>query len=91
MSLSFKKIAGDKLQPSDFTFSKKNLKIANSIMKRYPKNYPERSLMPLLTLAQKQNQGWIPKKAIEYIANFLKVSVDNPETVITSPTTKSCG
>ena len=74
MSLSFKKIASDKLQPSDFTFSKKNLKIANSIMKRYPKNYPESSLMPLLTLAQKQNQGWIPKKAIEYIANFLKVS-----------------
>ena len=43
-------------------------------MKRYPKNYPESSLMPLLTLAQKQNEGWIPKKAIEYIANFLKVS-----------------
>ena len=30
--------------------------------------------MPLLTLAQKQSQGWLPKKAIEYIASFLKVS-----------------
>ena len=29
--------------------------------------------MPLLMLAQAQNNGWVPKKAIEYIANFLKV------------------
>ena len=30
--------------------------------------------MPLLDLAQKQNNGWIPKKAIEFISHLLKVS-----------------
>ena len=39
----------------------------------YPKNYPESSIMPLLSLAQNQNNGWLPKKAIEYVANFLNI------------------
>ena len=30
--------------------------------------------MPLLTLAQEQFNGWLPKKAIEYVASFLNVS-----------------
>ena len=29
--------------------------------------------MPLLMIAQEQNNGWVPKKAIEYVAKFLKV------------------
>ena len=43
-------------------------------MKIYPKNYPESSIMPLLDLAQKQNNGWIPKKAIEFISDLLRIS-----------------
>ena len=29
--------------------------------------------MPLLSLAQNQNNGWLPKKAIEYISDFLEI------------------
>ena len=54
MSLSFKKIADEKLQPSSFEFSVSNKKKANDIIKTYPKNYKESSIMPLLTLAQNQ-------------------------------------
>ena len=30
--------------------------------------------MPLLSMAQSQNKGWVPKKAIEYISDFIGVS-----------------
>ena len=29
--------------------------------------------MPLLSIAQSQNNGWLPKKAIEYVSNFIEV------------------
>ena len=29
--------------------------------------------MPLLTIAQNQNNGWLPKKAIEYVSNLINV------------------
>jgi len=29
--------------------------------------------MPLLSMAQSQNDGWLPKKAIEYVSKFLNV------------------
>ncbi len=74
MSANFKKIAGENLQPKEFSFSKENQIIVTQILKKYPKNYLESSIMPLLDLAQKQNNGWIPKKAIEFISHLLKVS-----------------
>jgi len=74
MEKSFKKIASELLQPKKFVFDKDNLTKANKIVKMYPKNYKESSIMPLLTLAQEQNNGWVPKKAIEYISKFLNVS-----------------
>ena len=70
---SFRKIADESIQPQEFKFSKLNLDKAINIKKNYPANYPESSIMPLLMLAQAQNNGWVPKKAIEYISNFLKV------------------
>ena len=70
---SFRKIADESIQPQEFKFTKLNLDKAMNIKKNYPSNYPESSIMPLLMLAQAQNNGWVPKKAIEYIANFLKV------------------
>ena len=74
MEKSFKKIAEELIQPKKFAFDKDNLSKANKIVQMYPKNFKESSIMPLLTLAQEQNNGWIPKKAIEYISKFLKVS-----------------
>ena len=71
MSNNFKKIAGKSLQPKEFSFTKENQKIVSKILKAYPKNYPESSIMPLLDLVQEQNNGWIPKKAIEFIEKSL--------------------
>ena len=73
MENNFKKFANEDVQPKDFTFNAVNLSKAKEILKIYPKNYKESSIMPLLSIAQYQNDGWLPKKAIEYISKFLNV------------------
>ena len=69
--MSLKKIS--KEQPSDFEFSKKNLEEARKIIKNYPEGKQQSAVMPLLYLAQKQNDNWIPLVAMKYIAKFLKM------------------
>ena len=73
MENNFKKFANEDVQPKDFTFNAVNLSKAKEILKIYPKNYKESSIMPLLSIAQYQNDGWLPKKAIEYVSKFLSV------------------
>ena len=57
MENNFKKFAEDNLQPKNFTFNQTNLGKAREIIKMYPKNYKESSIMPLLSIAQNQNHG----------------------------------
>ena len=73
MENNFKKFANEDVQPKEFTFNAGNLSKAKEILKIYPKNYKESSIMPLLSIAQYQNDGWLPKKAIEYVSKFLNV------------------
>ncbi len=69
----FKIIAEDTIQPKKFKFTTDNLNKAENILKMYPTEYKESSIMPLLSIAQNQNNGWLPKKAIEYVSNFVDV------------------
>ena len=69
--MSIKKIS--KEQPSEFEFSKKNLEEAQTIIKKYPEGKQQSAVMPLLYLAQKQNDNWIPLVAMKYIAKFLNM------------------
>ncbi len=69
--MSIKKIS--KEQPSDFEFNKKNLDEAKKITKKYPEGKQQSAVMPLLYLAQKQNDNWIPLVAMKYIAKFLNM------------------
>ena len=69
--MSIKKIS--KEQPSSFEFNKKNLDKAKKIIKNYPDEKQQSAVMPLLYLAQKQNDNWIPLVAMKYIAKFLKM------------------
>ena len=69
--MSIKKISKD--QPSNFEFNKKNLEEANKIIKNYPEGKLQSAVMPLLYLAQRQNDNWIPLIAMKYIAKFLKM------------------
>ena len=69
--MSLKKVHND--QPKEFRFSDENLKKSEEILKRYPKKNKKSAVMPLLYLAQKQNENWIPLAAMKYIANYLSM------------------
>ncbi len=70
---NFKLMACESLQPKEFKFNSENLCKARNIIKMYPSNFIESAIMPLLSITQVQNHGWIPKKGIEYVSKFLKV------------------
>ena len=67
--MSVKKVHDD--QPKEFKFSNENIKKAEEILKKYPDKNKKSAVMPLLYLAQKQNENWIPLAAVKYIANYL--------------------
>ena len=58
-------------QPESFVFSAENEALIKKIIAKYPKGKQASAVMPLLDLAQKQNDNWIPMKAIEKIAELL--------------------
>lgn len=61
-------------QPENFKFTKVNLDWAKAQLKKYPKGRQASAVIPLLWKAQEQ-EGWISKPAIEFVASFL----DMPE------------
>ncbi|MCE2992348.1 MAG: NADH-quinone oxidoreductase subunit NuoE [Candidatus Jidaibacter sp.] len=71
MSSMFKPVEFE--QPSEFEFSKENLKTAKDIIAKYPEGKQQSAVMPLLDLAQRQHNNWIPKAAMDFIADMLKI------------------
>ena len=69
--MSLKKIS--KIQPESFKFSEANLLQAEKEIKKYPSNRKSSAVLPLLYLAQKQNDNWIPLAAIKYISQLLNI------------------
>lgn len=61
----------DNSGPSVFAFTTENFRYAQQIIAKYPEGRVQSALLPLLTLAQKQNGGWLPKAAMDYIAMML--------------------
>ena len=45
----------------------------SEILKRYPNKNKKSAVMPLLYLAQKQNENWIPLAAMKYIGKLLDI------------------
>lgn len=58
-------------QPNEFAFTPENLEKAKAHIAKYPAGRQQSAVMPLLTLAQQQMDGWVPVAAIECIANML--------------------
>ena len=67
--MSVKKIHEE--QSKDFEFSEENLKKVEQVLKRFPEKNKKSAVMPLLYLAQRQNDNWIPLAAMKYIAKYL--------------------
>ncbi len=63
-----------KEQPDEFVFSPENELLIEKIVAKYPKGKQASAVMPLLDLAQRQHNNWIPMKAIELIAERLQMA-----------------
>lgn len=61
-------------QPAHFKFTSENLKAAQAIIAKYPDGRQQSAVMPLLDLAQRQNDGWVPRVAMDYIAELLDMA-----------------
>uniref|UniRef100_A0A6G1S3B4 NADH dehydrogenase [ubiquinone] flavoprotein 2, mitochondrial n=1 Tax=Aceria tosichella TaxID=561515 RepID=A0A6G1S3B4_9ACAR len=65
--------ADDAPDVESFKFTSENEKRAKDIIKRYPEGHQAAAVIPLLDIAQRQNQNWLPLKAMNYVADFLKM------------------
>ena len=62
-----------KNQPESFEFTKESLEEITKIIKKYPKGKQQSAVMPLLFVAQKQNDNWIPLSAMKNIGKLLEM------------------
>ena len=60
-------------QPETFAFSSENADKAKAIIAKYPPRFQASAVMPLLDLAQRQNDGWLPKAAMDHVAEMLQM------------------
>jgi NADH-quinone oxidoreductase subunit E len=58
-------------QPEAFAFTRENEGKCEEILQKYPEGREASAVIPLLWLAQKQNDYWLPKAAIEKVAQKL--------------------
>ncbi|MBT5265008.1 MAG: NADH-quinone oxidoreductase subunit NuoE [Rhodospirillaceae bacterium] len=61
-------------QPDSFAFSAENEETIKAIIAKYPDGKQASAVIPLLDLAQRQNDNWIPVKAMEAIAERLDMA-----------------
>ena len=57
-----------------FEWSEINSSKVQNIIKIYPEGKQQSAVIPLLDLAQRQNEGWLSKNAIEKVAENLSMS-----------------
>lgn len=60
-------------QPDNFAFTPENIEAAKAFIAKYPSGRQASAVMPLLDLAQRQNGGWLPRAAMDYIAEMLEM------------------
>lgn len=58
---------------NEFKFTPENLKKAQEIVSYYPEGHQNAAVIPLLDIAQRQNDNWLPLKAMNYVAEFLNM------------------
>ena len=57
-----------------FEWSETNFLKVRKIIKKYPSGRKQSAVIPVLDLAQRQNKGWLNKKALEKVAETLSMS-----------------
>ena len=60
-------------QPTKFLFNSENIKAVEGILSKYPESWKASAVMPLLDLAQRQSDGWLPRVAMDCVADMLSM------------------
>ena len=63
----------NKDQSTAFAFTPDTLARAEAIIAKYPPGRQQSAVIPLLDLAQRQNGNWLPRAAMDYVADLLKM------------------
>ena len=59
---------------SNFEWSENNFNEIKKIINKYPQSKQQSAVIPVLDIAQRQNNGWLSKQAIEKVAETLSMS-----------------
>lgn len=58
---------------TEFSFTPESKAEAGRILARYPEDRRQSALLPLLHLAQAQHGGWLPRAALDFLAQFIGI------------------
>jgi NADH-quinone oxidoreductase E subunit len=70
-------------QPASFEFTPENLEKAKYHIAKYPPGRQASAVLPLLDLAQRQHDNWLPKAAMDKIAEILDMAPIRVYEVVT--------
>jgi NADH-quinone oxidoreductase subunit E len=73
--MSVRRLAPQEVQPASFAFSAENLAWVDGQVAKYPAGRQASAIIPLLWKAQEQCGGWLPRAAIEWVAQRLDMAV----------------
>ncbi len=68
--MSNRRLADESVQPASFAFNEENSAWVEQVIKRYPEGRQASAVIPLLMRAQEQ-EGWVSRATIEYVAEML--------------------
>ena len=61
----------DRIKISEF--NRETLDLVNQIIKRYPQGRQKSALLPVLHIAQSENDGWLSPEMMDYVASLLDI------------------
>lgn len=59
--------------PNKIEFNSQTLEMVNKIIKRYPEGRQKSALLPVLHIAQAENNGWLSSEVMDYVASLLSI------------------
>ena len=71
--MSVRRLAAESVQPPIFAFTEASRSWVDAQIAKYPAGRQASAVLPLLWKAQEQNQYWLPKAAIEHVADLLNM------------------
>ena len=71
-------------QPESFEFTAENLERAKAHIAKYPPGRQASAVLPLLWIAQYQNDGWLPRAAMDYVGESCGIELKGRTHVLDS-------